>query len=341
MKQLTAIFFTGLLSAFSYNTFAQPGKVDKKETEEIIIRNSGDEDVKMTIVIDGDNVTVNGKPLSEFKDDNVTVKKRNIIVREGDHFKMLDRMGNLAPEVMAWSRSTSSKVLLGVTTDKTDAGLTVMEVTENSPAEKAGLKKGDIITKFDNSEVKTPQELFDAVNKKKEGDEVTVHYKRDGKSAKATAKLEARKNATFSMAMPDGMYRSFDIPAVPDVKVYSKELKELQKLRELEAFEGMGNFDMRMAFRKSKLGLRIQDTEDEAGVKVLGVDDESAAAKAGIKEGDVITSIGGKKVKNTDEAREAIRESDEKSNYSISALRDKKPMTFDVKIPKDLKTTNL
>ena len=74
---------------------------------------------------------------------------------------------------------------------------------------------------------------------------------------------------------------------------------------------------------------------------VLGVDEESAAAKAGIKEGDIITEIAGEKVKNTDEAREVIGENDEKSTYSISALRDKKAMKFDINIPKDLKTTNL
>ena len=340
MKQISVLFISWFISAFSYKAIAQPGKEDKakKETEEIIIRSTGEDDVKMTIVIDGDAITVNGKPLSEFKDDNVSVKKRNIIVREGDHFKMLDRMGHLAPSVRAWSQGNNSKVFLGVTTDKTDDGLTVMEVTEGSPAEKAGIKKGDIITKFENTAVATPQELFDAVNKKKEGEEVAVHYKRNGKNSKATAKLEARKNMTFSMATPDGFYRSFDIP---DVEALTGQARELAELRRLQEMPAMGNFDMRMAFRKSRLGLRIQDTEDESGVKVLGVDEESAAAKAGIKEGDIITEIAGEKVKNTDEAREVIGENDEKSTYSISALRDKKAMKFDIKIPKDLKTTNL
>ncbi len=346
MKQISVFFLSWFLSAFSYKVIAQPGKATKKETEEIVIRSTGDDEMKMTIVIDGDNITVNGKPLSEFKDDNVSVKKRNIIVREGDHFKVLDRMGHLAPEVRAWGFNNNSKVLLGVSTDKTDKGLTVVDVTEGSPAEKAGLKEGDIITKFENTTVNTPQELFDAVNKEKEGKEVTVHYKRNGKNAKATAKLEARKNMSFAMTSPDGVYRSFDIPAVPDVKVFSKDLAELHKLKELQgmALENLhenGNFDFRMAFRKSRLGLRIQDTENEKGVKVLGVDDESAAAKAGIKEGDIITEIAGKKVKNTDEAREVISDNDEKSNYSVSALRDNKAMTFEIKIPKDLKTTNL
>ena len=67
----------------------------------------------------------------------------------------------------------------------------------------------------------------------------------------------------------------------------------------------------------------------------------SAAAKAGLKESDVITEIGGKKIINTDEARNELKENKDKTSYSIKALRNGKPMTFEVKIPKKLKTANL
>ena len=51
---------------------------DKKQSEEIIIRKKGDKDIKINIEINGDKVNINGKPLSDFKDDNITINKREL-----------------------------------------------------------------------------------------------------------------------------------------------------------------------------------------------------------------------------------------------------------------------
>ena len=61
-----------------YNeSWAQGPSPKEKKSEEIIIRRNGDKDNKMTIQVDGDSITVNGKPLSEFHDGDVTVMKRD------------------------------------------------------------------------------------------------------------------------------------------------------------------------------------------------------------------------------------------------------------------------
>jgi serine protease Do len=49
-------------------------KPDKKERQEIIIKSNGDKEIKLNVDIDGDKITINGKPLSEFKDKDVTTK---------------------------------------------------------------------------------------------------------------------------------------------------------------------------------------------------------------------------------------------------------------------------
>ena len=59
------------------------------------------------------------------------------------------------------------------------------------------------------------------------------------------------------------------------------------------------------------------------------------------KKDDVVTEIGGKKVSNTDEVREALHDNMEKSAYNIKASRSGNAMSFDIKIPKKLKTANL
>ena len=93
--------------------------------------------------------------------------------------------------------------------------------------------------------------------------------------------------------------------------------------------------------RQKKLGLRIQDTEEGNGVKVLDVEDSSASSTAGLKKDDIITEIGGVKVTNTDEVRDQLMENSEKSSYNIKARRNGTEMSFEIKIPKKLKTANL
>ena len=60
-------------------SWAQGPSPKEKKSEEIIIRRNGDKDNKMTIQVDGDSITVNGKPLSEFHDGDVTVMKRDLM----------------------------------------------------------------------------------------------------------------------------------------------------------------------------------------------------------------------------------------------------------------------
>ena len=66
------------------NRQSKKEKPGKKETQEIIIRKNGKKDLKLNVEIDGDNVTINGKPMSEFKDDDVTISKKKMIITDGD-----------------------------------------------------------------------------------------------------------------------------------------------------------------------------------------------------------------------------------------------------------------
>lgn len=72
-----------------------------------------------------------------------------------------------------------------------EQGLYVVEVTEFSPAEKAGLKAQDLITKIDGKRVKTFDELKEIKNSKEEGDTMTIEYIRDGKTQTTTLTLSA------------------------------------------------------------------------------------------------------------------------------------------------------
>ena len=352
MKKVLIAFLPWLFAAFSYKAMAQedamnPAEKDKKEAQEIIIRKKGDKDVNLTIKITGDKVLINGKPLIEFKDDEITVNKRKMIVRDGNQLFFGEDLGDLGNGSFSWSGDDDfKKTFLGVSTDKHEEGALITEITKESGAEKAGLQKDDIITKINDKKIDGPGMLAEIIGSMKPKDEVKVYFKRNGKEKNVKAILQERKEngpRSFSFTSPDGSYKTFSMPRIPAVP-------------RVRSWNGDNNFsispDMESAYndysfafdgfpRKQKLGLKIQDTEEGNGVKVLLVEDSSAAAIAGLKKDDVIVEIGGEKVTNTDEAREQLQENREKSTYVIKARRNNTEMKFDIKIPKKLKTANL
>ncbi len=364
MKKIvfTAAFMC--LAAFTATVTAQDekgdkgskGEKDKKETQEIIIRKKGQKDAKISVEINGDKVTINGKPLSEFKDDEITINKRNIIIRDGKggtRFQMRpDDFEGF--QGFSWSGDDDGEpgAFLGVTTsvyseagDKegTHKGAEITNITKGSAAEKAGLKEGDIITRINDKKVEDPNSLSDVVTSFKPKDEVTVYFKRDGKEQSAKATLGERRESkamSYSFSGPDGIARSFTMPRIQSVPGV-----ELGQTMPRVWSPGTGDNTYRFYSdtypRQQKLGVKIQDTEDGNGVKVLDVDKDSPAEKAGLKKDDIVTEIGGKKVTNTDEMRDELMENMDKSGYNIKATRNGSSMSFDIKIPKKLKTANL
>ena len=92
---------------------------------------------------------------------------------------------------------------------------------------------------------------------------------------------------------------------------------------------------------KPRLGIQVQDTEDGKGVKVLEVEDDEAADKAGLKEDDIITQVNGKNITSVDDVKETMKTAKKGDTLKVTFLRDNKTQTVNVKLPKDLKTTDL
>lgn len=345
-KIVIAAAFIGFIGLPKW-LWAQEDQKQDKETEEVVIRNKGDKDMKLKVEIDGDKIIVNGKPLAEFKDDQITINKRKIIIRDGDDMMAFDfgeggHPFNMNGDFMdQWNDGKEeTRPFLGVTTEKTDEGVKVTEIVEASAAEKAGLKEGDIITNIDNEKVETASGLAKIISGKKPKDEVKVYYLRNGKKVNTKATLgerkEKRKMAFSFKGNPKDMLNRFNIPMPPTMDMFDGD-----KFGPDNEDGDFDKFHYNFMPRQKKLGLKIQDTEEGGNVKVIDVEEGSAAATAGLQKGDIITEIGGNKVNNTDDAREQLKPAEGKLNYTIKAKRNGKEMTFDVKIPKKLKTADL
>ena len=77
--------------------------------------------------------------------------------------------------------------------ENVESGVAIYSVESNSPAAKAGLKKGDIITKLEKEEISSVAELRYELYKHNPGDKVTVTYNRNGKELTSEVTLEESK----------------------------------------------------------------------------------------------------------------------------------------------------
>ncbi|QYM78994.1 Do family serine endopeptidase [Horticoccus luteus] len=155
-----------------------------------------------------------------------------------------------------------------------DRGALVTDVTPDSPAQKAGLKSGDIITKVNDTAVNDPRMLQLAITRMPPGTEVTIAYLRDGKTATVKMKLAKLPSQSLNGDRATGGSGS-DEGVLNGVTV--------------------GELD---AQARSQLNI----PRNVEGALITNVDPDSASAMAGLQEGDVILSLDRKPVKNAEEA---------------------------------------
>lgn len=81
-----------------------------------------------------------------------------------------------------------------------DAGVMVSSVEEGSPADKAGLKVGDIIAAIDGKDVKSSWDIRAQVRELKDGEQVPLTVYRDGKAQNLSATIAMRERPELDMA---------------------------------------------------------------------------------------------------------------------------------------------
>jgi serine protease Do len=317
---------------------AQVKEKQKKEKDETVKE-------KTTIVIDGDKITVNGKPVDKLSESELEVLSnkgiRNMMpllkekLMSGGGVKMFG--DNFVFE-------GSNRALLGVVSEKNDNGAKITSVTKESAAEKAGLKKDDIITKVGDTKIENSDDLYEAIGDRKPEDKVTITYLRDGKSATTTATLgKASSNMKAFNFNGDG----FKMDKLERLREELPRMKE--RIREMPGMEGMERFKAMPKIegiefygsRRPRLGLEIQDVEEGKGVKILDVDSDTPASKAGLQKDDVISEVDGKTIASVDELKEKLRDLKEGDSVKITYKRGGQTQTADLKIPKKLKTADL
>jgi len=220
------------------------------------------------------------------------------------------------------------------------SGVVIEEVSEDSPAARAGLKKGDVVVEFDGERVRSVRQFTRLVHETPAGRKIQTALVRDGQ--RVTVTVEPRESSGFSFAGGDEMrvFRDFgrsfdDVPAPPARP--ARPFPPEPPTPPVPAFPDFQSFVYRSG---SSLGLTVGDLSSQLaeyfgtkdGALVTSVYDDSAAAKAGIKAGDVITSFNGAEVTDPSDLRRRIQRLQSGDEFTVGIMRDKKPLTLKGKI---------
>lgn len=198
---------------------------------------------------------------------------------------------------------------------KSQGGVLVTDVVEESPAAAAGIQEGDVIVKFGRESVESPSQLRRLVRDAKPGDKVNIEYVRNGDTGKTEVAIgDWSESQGFAFVTPDLKDFHFSLPEVADL------------------------------MRHQRLGVRVTDLNEDLapyfgvkqgdGLLVLDVYEETTAAALGLKSGDVIKEIAGQEVRSADDIREALSEFEEGDAVKVTVMRNKKNVTLEGEVQK-------
>jgi serine protease Do len=160
--------------------------------------------------------------------------------------------------------------------EKDARGVVVGDVTPNSPAQEAGVHRGDILLEVNGKPVANSNQLRNNISMMQPGTEIKLKLLRDGSERDLTVKLKEMPTET-AMARPG----------------------DDDSTKALDGVE-VSNLSPNMAER---LGL----PESSTGVMVTDVDPSSKIADAGLRKGDVIQEVNHQPVKNVSEFQSAVK----------------------------------
>ncbi len=209
-------------------------------------------------------------------------------------------------------------------------GVYVNGIVDDSPAEEAGLKKGDVILKFNGQEARSVRRLTRLIEDTKPKTKVDIEILRNGDHHVLACEIGADDHEVW--AFGDGDW-SFDAPHVvvprtpapPDApaapRAYSFSLGQLSN-----SYMGVSLLDM-----SEQLAAAMGSPD--GGALINSVEDDSPAERAGLKAGDVIVEIDRKKMYDTDDVRKAIQKKEDGEVAIVRVLRGKnEDLTVDVKV---------
>ncbi|HEX9760852.1 MAG TPA: PDZ domain-containing protein [Candidatus Acidoferrales bacterium] len=195
-----------------------------------------------------------------------------------------------------------------------ERGVLVQEVTADSPAVKAGLKAGDVITEYNGVRIEGVTQLRRMVRETPAGRTAQITVWRDGRAQQLPVEMGSVssrwEDRVRTVVRPNFEFRipniDISLGRTPTLGVYTEDVSG-----QLGSYFGVPG---------------------EEGVLIREVRSGSAAEKAGLKAGDVIIKVDGARVRDASGLRARLREKRDAKSVAIAVIRNRAETTVNVEI---------
>lgn len=213
-------------------------------------------------------------------------------------------------------------------------GVGVTQVVKDSPAEKAGLRKDDVILRIDGENVSSVRKLNRLVSELAPDQSVRVSFSRGGAEQEVTATVTKRLNQSFAGDVFPGGPKMWKWEGTTP-KTFKWEGPVFERG---DLFDNDGNFSFSLGNTR-RIGVSTMELTKQLadyfgitsgkGVLVTSVTDDGPAAKAGVRAGDVITAIEGEEVDSPGDLSRVINRKKD-GEVTLTIIRNKSQQTIRV-----------
>lgn len=196
-------------------------------------------------------------------------------------------------------------------------GVLVNDVIDKSPAEKAGLERGDVVVEFNDDRVVDADQFTKLVRGTKPDDVVNVTVIRDGDKNVIEVKMGKRKQS--------------DIYKLTVKKPKGKK-GEISLFRFGESAHG--RIGATLWDLNEQLG-EYFGLEDGEGALIAELDEDGPAYEAGLRAGDVIVEMDGEKIEDKEDVSDVLAHSEEGDKVRIEVVRKGSSQTFTVEVAEE------
>lgn len=212
-------------------------------------------------------------------------------------------------------------------------GVGVTQVVKDSPAEKAGLRKDDVILRIDGENITSVRKLNRIVSELSPDQSVKISVSRGGSEQEVTATIGKRNNSSFAGDLLRGEPRVWKWEGIEP-----REWKFEGPMRD-RLFENKDGDLTFMLGNSRRIGVSTMELTKQLadyfgitggkGVLVTSVTDDGPAAKAGVRAGDVITAVDGEAVDSSGDVSRVINRKKE-GDVTLTVIRNKSQQTIRV-----------
>ncbi|HET7108309.1 MAG TPA: PDZ domain-containing protein [Candidatus Acidoferrum sp.] len=210
-----------------------------------------------------------------------------------------------------------------------ERGALLGKIVPDSPAAKAGLKENDVVLELNGQRIEGTEQFRRMIHEIPAGRTANLAVWRDGRSQNIKVTVGKQESGNMKVFADGPKSFAFKMPMLP-------EMPEMSGLDHLRTFAmvspGRPLLGIDAENLKGDFG-NFFGAPDGEGVLVRSVFANSPASKAGLKAGDVITSLNGDRIRNTSELREKLLARHEEKNIQLGVLRNKSEVKLSVELP--------